>query len=260
MNGLSVCLELVFRNDPFVRRIDRVANLGFEAVEFWTWSDKNLDAVAAQLENHDLKLVNIAGITEQSPPEELDRAMTNPDSRADAVADVEDSIEAAARLNCPFVTVHLGPSPNNHDGRAYESVVTGLRKAAAAAEATDVTLLIEPLNHAVDHDGYFLKRSERAYELVDDVNSPAVGVLFDIYHQQVTEGNITENLCRNLDYIEHVHVADVPGRHEPGTGELNYPNIIDALDSAGYQGYVGVEFIPETNPRTALERAAELTI
>ena len=85
-------------------------------------------------------------------------------------------------------------------------------------------------------------------------------MLFDVYHQQITEGNIISNLCQNLEHIEHVYVVDVPGRHESGTGELNYQNILAALEDVGYDGYIGFEFTPATGSRTALEMIADLTI
>lgn len=258
MTTAAIALEMIYEDEPFADRIDRVAEVGFEAVEFATWPDKDLDAIEARLAEHDITLANMGGIREQAAPEELERAMTNPETRAAAVEDVEASIEMANRLGCPSLTVHLGPSRDVPEGEMYESVVDGLREIAPTAEAAGVNLLLEPLNQAVDHAGYYLAQSERAYDIVDDVDSPALGVLFDIYHQQVTEGNIITNLRRNVEYIDHVHVADVPGRHEPGTGELHYVNILDALDETGYDGYVGFEFVPETEPRVALETIAEL--
>ena len=260
MTMASICLEMIYQDGPFPHRIDRVAELGFDAVEFWTWDDKDLQAVETRLEEHDLALTNLAGITEQSAPEALNRAMTDPEQRAAAVGDVEESIEVAKRLDCRFLTVHLGPEQELPYDQMYESVVEGLNAATAAAEDAGVTILLEPLNWAVDHEGYFLEQSETAYDLVEDVDSPALGVLFDIYHQQITEGNIISNLRQNLAYIDHVHVADVPGRHEPGTGELNYTNILAALEDAGYDGYVGFEFTPQTASRTALETVADLTV
>lgn len=258
MTTPSICLEMIYEDEPFPRRIDRVAELGFEAVEFWTWPDKDLDVIEIHLDEHDLDLISMSGIREEARPENLERAMTDPKRRADAIADVKDSIEVADRLGCTALIIHLGPERDAPYDQMYESVVAGLREVAPVAAAADVTLLLEPLNRAVDHPGYFLEESETAYQIVEDVDSPALGVLFDIYHQQITEGNIISNLRRNLEYIDHVHVADVPGRHEPGTGELNYVNILAALNEAGYDGHVGFEFIPATESRAALEVIAEV--
>lgn len=256
----SICLEMVYEDEPFTQRIDRIADMGFEAVEIWTWTDKDLNAIEDRLDHHDLKVTNLAGITEQSRPEDLERALTNPNARAAALKDIEASLKVAERLGCPFVTVHLGPRRDVPYDQMYESVVKGLREATTAAAETEVTLLLEPLNWSVDHAGYFLEQSETAYEIVEEVDSPALGVLFDIYHQQITEGNIIANLCQNQKYIDYVHVADVPGRHEPGTGELNYPNIFETLREEGYGEYIGFEFTPETGSEMALETIAQLSI
>ncbi len=258
MTTASICIEMIYPEESFARRIDCIEELGFSAFEFWTWADKDIAAIEARLVSSNLTITNIAGITEQSAPENLTRAMTNPEQQSAAVADVKSSISMAQRLNCPFVTVHLGPRQDMSHSQMYESVINGLQAITTVAEEAGITILIEPLNWAVNHDGYFLKQSETAYEIVEDVNSPALGVLFDIYHQQITEGNIISNLRQNIEYIKHIHVADVPGRHEPGTGELNYENIFSVIDDSGYNGYIGFEFTPVSESQSALNSIADI--
>jgi len=129
---------------------------------------------------------------------------------------------------------------------------------ATNAEGAGVTLGVEPLNTIVDHPGYYLTSSAEGYEIVETVDSPAVKLLFDIYHQQVSEGNVTRNLTSDIGQVGYVHIADVPGRHEPTTGELNYANVLTALDDAGYDGYVGCEFTPEHDPSAAIENCRNL--
>src|SRR4029077_17233792 len=114
------------------------------------------------------------------------------------------------------------------------------------------TVVLEPLNVLVDHAGYYLVTTAEGLEIVDEVASPNVKLLFDIYHQQISEGNVIRNLTENLAKIGHVHAADNPGRHEPGTGELNYAVIFRALDAAGYDGHVGLEYRPSTDPAETL--------
>ncbi|RKD88879.1 TIM barrel protein [Halopiger aswanensis] len=118
--------------------------------------------------------------------------------------------------------------------------------------------MVEPLNNPVNHRGYYLDSSYAAYEIVDAVDSPVVSVLFDVYHQQIVEGNVIANLTENLEFVGYVHVADVPGRHEPGTGELNYWCVFEALDEAGYDGYVGLEYAPATFSATLLAATVSL--
>jgi hydroxypyruvate isomerase len=139
-----------------------------------------------------------------------------------------------------------------------QSVLDGLKALAPLAKEAGVTLVLEPLNVYVDHPGYFLNRSSVGLDLVRAVGSPYIKLLYDIYHMQVMEGNIIDTLTRNLDLVGHVHVADVPGRHEPGTGELHYANIFRALREAGYDGYVGFEFEPTVPSEQAAAAALAL--
>jgi hydroxypyruvate isomerase len=115
-----------------------------------------------------------------------------------------------------------------------------------------VTLVLEPLNIKVDHPGYYLQTAKEGFEMIDEVGSPALKMLFDIYHHQIMEGNVIADITKNIAKIAHFHVADVPGRHEPGSGEINYANVFRAIASSGYQGFVGLEYKPS--------RAAEETL
>ena len=120
-----------------------------------------------------------------------------------------------------------------------------LKKCAPLAQKGGITLVLEPLNTLVDHKNYFLSDPDRAFELIDAVASGNVKLLFDIYHMQIMKGNVIERLQKNIDRIGYIHAADVPGRHEPGTGELSYKNIFAALKEAGYNGFIGFELSPE---------------
>jgi hydroxypyruvate isomerase len=249
---------MIYEDVPFVDRIDRVADHGFDTVEFWTWPDKDLDAVEARLDDHDLSVAGMAANTEPRRPEELERAPTDPTKQDAVVSDFEESIEVAERLDCPNLIVLVGPALEYTRAEMYESVVSCLEAVAPTAEAADVTLVVEPLNTAVDHPGYFLERSSAGFDIVREVDSPAVKINFDIYHQQISEGNIISTVTGNLDAIGHLHVADVPGRHEPGTGELNYPNVLAAVDDAGYDRYVGFEYSAARDDDQALTAIREL--
>lgn len=131
-----------------------------------------------------------------------------------------------------------------------ENMIECLRSVKDIVAKHDTKLAIEPLNPLIDHAGCYPCTSEQAYRVVRAAGSE-FGVLFDIYHQQITEGNLINNITRGIDVIHHFHVADVPGRHEPGTGEINYANVIKAIDALGYNGYVGCEFMPTVNSEEA---------
>ncbi len=249
----SICLELIYEDLPFLDRVDRVAAYGFETIEFWTWPDKDLEAIEARVDEHDLSVAAMVAHREDTQPEALARALTDPAQRDAVIEDIEASIETAVRLGCPTLIVLTGPTQDASREAARDSVVEGLRRVAPAAESAGVTLVLEPLNTAVDHEGYFLETARTGYEIVRAVDSPAVKLLFDFYHQQITEGNVISNATRDVELVGHVHVADVPGRHEPGTGELHYQNILAALAAAGYSGYVGFELAPAQETEAALD-------
>ena len=131
--------------------------------------------------------------------------------------------------------------------------MAGLEACLPLLEGTDMTLLVEPLNTRVDHPGYYLTSSDEAFEVVEAVGSPQVKVLFDIYHQQIMEGDLIRRIGANIDKIGHFHAAGSPGRHELYDGEIHYPAVLRAIQDSGYQGYVGLEYFPKQEPRTGIE-------
>ena len=226
----SVCIEMVFTEYPFLERIDKAAQAGFDAIEFWNWDNKDLPALKAAVKK--------AGVGIAAFQSNLGGTLIHPDQRDGFVSSIKKSLAVAQDLESPsmfLLTDELGEDrsvrfqhPELSEAEKLQSVVAGLQELAPLAEETGITLVLEPLNTRVDHAGYFLNHSDIGFELVRKVNSPRVKLLYDIYHMQVMEGNVIETLVGNLDIIDHIHVADVPGRHEPGTGELNYDNIFQA--------------------------------
>ncbi|RKD89253.1 hydroxypyruvate isomerase family protein [Halopiger aswanensis] len=248
MARISICVEMVYDDEPFVDRISRAAEAGADAVEFWDWREKDLEAIVDTAEVSDIPIAGfVAGGT-----------LTDPDAADDAVETIRESIATAAEYDVPTLIVTTGQDQDGLDrDTQYDNIVDVLSRVAPDAEEADVTLVLEPLNTAVDHPGYFLETSAEGFDIVDDVGSPNVQLLYDVYHQQVTEGNVIQTITDNVDRIGHVHIADVPGRHEPGTGELDYETIIGAIDEAGYDGYVGCEFSPTGDADAAVETVLE---
>ncbi|MBX0294084.1 TIM barrel protein [Halomicroarcula sp. F27] len=241
---------MLYTDRAFIDRFEPVADLGADAVEFWTWQDKDLDAVERELDAHGLDLVGMVG---------TEGPLTDPGRIDETVAEIERSVEVAADLDCPTLFVLTGDERDDASrARQRELVAEGLEAAAPAAEAAGVTLVLEPLNTAIDHPGYFLEAAEEGFDIVRTVDSPAVELLYDVYHQQVTEGNIIQTVTENVEDIGHVHVADVPGRYEPGTGELNYPNVVEAVEDAGYDGYFGFEFRAKEESDEAIQAGLSL--
>lgn len=250
MATLSVCIEMAFTDHSFEERIELAAAAGADAVEFWGRADKDLDAVVSACEAADVDLAAMLG---------SDAPLTDPDGTDAAVRDMEDSIDVAAEIGCPNLIVTVGPEQDDASRDSqHEAIVEALSRVAPTAEQAGVTLAVEPLNTAVDHPEYYLSSSDEGREIVRAVDSEAVGLLFDVYHQQITEGDVTRNLTESLETLSYVHIADNPGRNEPGTGELNYDTILSALDEAGYDGYVGCEFAPVGDDTEAVEHCREL--
>jgi hydroxypyruvate isomerase len=256
----SVCIEMIYTEYPFLDRIKIAKEQGFDAVEFWNWDNKDMPAIK--------KTASEAGIDVATFQSNRGGTLINPTHRKDFIKGIQESLDMAVEMNTKkmfILTDELGDDrsvkfqfPELSDEEKYKSVLDGLKEIAVLAERANVTLVLEPLNNLVDHAGYWLKNSEIGFELLRKVNSPNIRLLFDIYHQQITEGNIIERLTGNLDVIGHVHVADVPGRHQPGTGEINYPVVLGKLRDAGYQQYVGLEFAPTGSSREAAAAALKM--
>jgi hydroxypyruvate isomerase len=166
----------------------------------------------------------------------------NVDAREAFLKEVRESVDVARRVNAKCMTVVPGHVDRRLD-MAYQTanVTEALRHAAGILEPHGLVIVIEPLNTLRDHPGQFLTGSPQAYEICRSVNSPSLKVLYDIYHQQITEGNIIPNIDRAWDEIGYFQVGDNPGRREPGTGEINYRNVFRHIHAKGWDGIVGME-------------------
>jgi len=247
MIKLSACIEMLFPEiGEFSQRIPAAAAAGLDGVEFWSYSTKDLDAVASACQNTGLP---VTAMVIEAPEGMLDHRLA--DRFADAT---KQAIAAAQSVGCPTLICTTGniEEPINRN-RAHAGIVACLKTAAPLAEEAEVTLVLEPLNILVDHPGYFLTSSREGFEIVEQVDSSAVKLLYDIYHQQITEGNLIATITSHIELIGHFHAADVPGRHEPGTGEINYANVLAAIDEAGYDGFIGLEYAPTAGTPQTLD-------
>ncbi len=248
---LSACIEMIFRDRPFMERMALVAKCGLPAIEFWSWRDKDLDGIIARKKETGLQVSAFC----VDPGTRL----TLPRFKDAFVSGVEGTIEALKKLDVKTMIVTVGNEiPRTPREEQHQSIVDCLKAAAPLAEKAGITLVVEPLNTLVDHGGYYLWSSKEGFEIVREVGSPNVKLLYDIYHQQIMEGNLIANITKSIDLIGHFHVGDVPGRHEPGTGEINYLNVFKAIAKTGYKGYIGLEFVPAKSGEEALKRVKEL--
>ena len=246
---LCVPIPCFFGNLPFEAAVEKTAALGYQYTEIYDW--RQLDLASAK------KALDDAGVTMLSMCTTEFR-LTDPACREQWVQGVRDSCEAARVLGVKKLITQVGPDTGADREVQRRSIVEGLRAGAPTLEAADVTVMIEPLNIRVDHPGYYLTSSAEAFEIVREVGSPNVKVVFDIYHQQISEGNIIPNILENLDAIAHLHAAGHPGRHELQYGESDYKNIFAAVDKAGYSGACGLEYGPLMAPEESLALAKRL--
>ncbi|MBM3474741.1 MAG: TIM barrel protein [Armatimonadetes bacterium] len=232
---LSPCIEMVFNTVPeFVDRIDRVADCGLPAFEFWGWHNKDLPAIRERADRLGLKIAAMCC--------DSTGALVDPANTAAWIEGAKESIGKAAEFGVPTSIVTTGNELDLPRAVQHEAIVAGLKGAAPEAEAQGITLVLEPLNIRVDHKGYYLSTSDEGFDILREVGSPRVRLLYDIYHQQITEGHLIPRITENIDLIGHFHCADVPGRFEPGTGEINYVNVFRAIAETSYEGYIGLEF------------------
>ena len=233
---LAVCSEMVFRDLPIIDRVTRIHELGF-AVEIWSWHDKDLEALAA------------TGATFTSMTGYLHGDLIDPATADDVVRTAELSIEAAETLGVTRLNLHTaelvdGQAARPRQRATGEMWLTALRTLERIGELgaqAGMTFCVENLNTLVDHPGVPLARAKDTLALVEGLGHPHVKMMLDLYHAQIGEGNLVELIRRCGTAIGEIQVADVPGRCEPGTGEINYPTIARALHEIGFTGTVGME-------------------
>ena len=246
---LSVCIPMFFRDLPMPEAIAEVAKLGYDAAEFWKRGDIDLDATAAALKENGVELMGMCTDCFE---------LTDPAMQEEFLQKLEESCIAANKLGCKRLITQGGKDTGAPRADQHQSMVATLLKAVPILEKYKIVLMLEPLNTKINHKDAYLWSSAEAFELVREVGSEQVKVLFDIYHQQIMEGEVTRNVIENLPYIEHLHCAGSNGRNELDNGELNYAFIFKAIDEAGYQGACALEYKPLLDPRESLKQAMKL--
>ncbi len=252
----AVNIEMWWRKLPFLDRIRQTAALGFPAVEFWPYKNKDIDAVAklcAELE------IEIAQFTAWG----FTPGLNHPDNEDSFVATVKEACEVAHRLSCKKMTVVAG---NNQEGMTKEQmhaqVIKALRRAAPIAEENKVMLILEPMNGRVDHPGHCLYGSADAIKICEAVGSEFVKINWDLYHMQIEEGDLCGHLREGFTkkQIGYLQLADHPGRNEPGTGEVHYNRVLKEAYELGYRDCVGLECRPKTTELAAAKAVAAADI
>ena len=251
MPRLAANLNYLFTEVDLLDRFAAAAAAGFRGVEYQHPYDQDKHAMAGRLRDHDLAMVlmNLPAGDLQAGDIGIACDPARVQEFRDAVAQ---GIEFAQALDCPQLNCLAGIAPPGVDaGRLFETFVENLRFASGRFADAGLRLLIEPINTR-DRPGFYLSRPAMAMEIIDAVGADNLFLQFDVYHAQIMQGDIVASFEAYRERIGHVQIADTPGRHEPGTGELNFPFILDAIDRLGYAGWVSCEYVPSTDTGTSL--------
>ncbi|ARM89723.1 hydroxypyruvate isomerase protein [Rhizobium sp. CIAT894] len=250
MRRYSACIEWLFAEEDasFPDRIRRARAGGLTAVEFWRWTDKDLDAIEAALDETGLAVTSLVA--------EPMIALTDAGNRQAWLKGLADSVTVAQRLGVPVLIAQAGNDLAGLSRAEQRLALTETLKAGADILAgSGVRLGVEPLNIRIDHIGYFLDSTREGLDIIDDVARTEIGIVYDIYHSAVMDERTEEVLDSRLDRVFHVHVADHPGRNEPGSGGIDLAHRLGWIFANGYDGAVGLEYRP-TRPGADAVRAA----
>ncbi|MBY4630136.1 TIM barrel protein [Rhizobium croatiense] len=250
MRRYSACIEWLFAEeaDRFPDRIRRAHAVGLTAVEFWRWSNKDLDAIEAALDETGLAVTSL--VTEPMI------ALTDAANRHAWLKGLADSVVVARRLGAPVLIAQAGDDLPGFSREEQRLALTEtLRAGADVLAGSGVRLGVEPLNTRIDHIGYFLDSTREGLDIIDDVARPEIGIVYDIYHSAVMDERTEEVLEGRLDRVFHVHVADHPGRNEPGSGGIDLPRRLNWIFANGYDGAVGLEYRPTRSRADAVKAA-----
>lgn len=246
---LCVPIPCFFGDMDFCEGLRRVKTLGYDAAETYNWKGLDFDAVRRTCEETGVELLSMCT---------SEFRMTDPAFRQAWLDGLEESCQAANRMGVKRLITQVGQDTGAPREQQHAAIVETLNLARPILEKSGVTIMLEPLNTLVNHPGYYLWSAVEGFEIIREVNHPLVKLVYDIYHQQVMEGNIIPNITKNLDCIAHLHSAGHPGRNELQYGENDYKVIFAAVNKAGYTGACGLEYRPLMDPEESLREAMRL--
>jgi len=248
-------INTLYTELPWNERFAAAKADGFDCVEFWEWRAIDMAETAAAAKKAGIGISGFNGDTDYS--------LIDPAHKKPYLEYLKQSMDAAKTLGAPSVTIHsnalgeggvvVNPYDSLSDTVKLCAMFDTLKEAAALAERSGIRVNLEGLNVYTDHAGNFLKSTKMGAEMCRMIGSPYLKILYDVYHMQINEGRLCDTLSEYIDCIGHVHIADTPGRHEPGTGEINYGFVLTHLKKLGYSGIVGCELFPKTDTAAAVK-------
>ena len=245
----SICIDMMFADTPFMDKFKVVKDCGFNTIEFWKWTNKDVDAVVNALKTNDMNLsiFNIDSTDEQLSYD-LSRGILNAGRVDDFLKAVKESVPVYKKFGACAMIVLIG----EHADYNKENIKKCLISAIPILEENDMTIIIEPLNN-IDRVGYCMPYATPIFELLREINNPHIKMLYDIYHQNMMGDFDMEEIKENIDLIGHFHVADAPGRHQVGTGNVDYKTIINEILKLDYSGHIGLEYRPTVPDEQTLD-------
>ena len=253
---LSVMLWTVFRDLPFEQRLEKVGEAGYKYVElvgdeYRKWSEDDFRKANAKRRELGISFDTTAGLA---------HGVGNPSQRDAFLADLSKELPIMTKIECPSIIVMSGNVVGGMTReQQHQSCIEGLKRGAELVQGKNVVLLLENIDPE-ENPKYFLTSVAEGFKIIEAVNHPQVKFCYDFFHEQISEGNLIEKLEKNIDKVGLVHIADVPGRHEPGTGEINYENIFRTLGRLKYDRFAAMEFLPTGDAVQSLRAAREMVI
>jgi hydroxypyruvate isomerase len=251
----SIMLWTVYRDLPFDQRLDKMNQAGYKNIEltgeFSRWSDDDFTRFNAKKHDLGMKFDATSGVR---------TGVADPAAGDKLVEEMKPFLDTMHKLECPRLILLSGNKiPDAAPGAQHDACVTNLGRAIELASKANIDIVLENIDPE-ENPRYYLTSVAEGFDIIRKVNNPNVKFLYDFYHEQIAEGNLIEKLQKNIDLVGIVHIADVPGRHEPGTGEINYDNIYRKLVQLNFGGTVAMEFRPTGDPVEALTKAREMAI
>ena len=251
MPKFAANLTMLFSNIPFLERFAAARLAGFTAIEFLFPYDYPAEQIKEQLSTNGLKLVLFNLPSGNWGAGERGIA-ASPDRVEEFRVGVRKAIAYAQVLGVPRLNCLAGKRVSGYSDEEHQNTLaSNVRFATEALQGAKLMLMLEAINH-FDIPGFFLNRTEQVAQLIEEVNRPNVFIQYDVYHAQREEGDLTATLHKYQKRIGHIQIADNPGRHQPGTGEINYPFLFKEIDRMGYEGFIGLEYVPEPDTMTSL--------
>jgi hydroxypyruvate isomerase len=243
----------------FEEKLEMAARAGIQSTEligeYAPWTDADIARIKKTTQSFGLGMDAMLASPDWS---RRPVSMVDPAHREAFLADVRSAIVFARKLEIPQIILMSGNAiPGRSHEEQYASLLEGTKRAGELVAEAKLTAIVEPLNSLVNHQGFFLTTCTEGLKLVREADNPHVRLLFDIYHEQVQQGNVIRTLSEAARDVAVFHVADNPGRHDPGSGEMNYPNIYKAIQKTGYSGYLAMEYLPLGEPVASLTKAVD---